>query len=71
MGADNRFIMGGEKCNMIQITVPAHQVNKATVHATVMEFWYVLKGHGEIWREYGAKSCITELVPGTSIDIMA
>jgi mannose-6-phosphate isomerase-like protein (cupin superfamily) len=56
---------------MIHSTVPPHQVNKATVHATVSEFWYVLEGHGEIWRDDGVESCITVLVPGTSIDIPA
>ena len=40
-GADIRFIMDGETGNMIHSTVPPHQINKATVHATVSEFWYV------------------------------
>ncbi len=70
-GADIRFIMDGERGNMIHSTVPPYQVNKATVHATVCEFWYVLEGQGEIWREDGAESCVTALVPGTSIDIPA
>jgi mannose-6-phosphate isomerase-like protein (cupin superfamily) len=35
----------------------------------VSEFWYVLEGHGEIWRDDGTESNITDLVPGTSIDI--
>ena len=65
-GADIRFIMDGETGNMIHSTVPPHQVNKATVHATVSEFWYVLEGHGEIWRDDGVESCISVLVPGTS-----
>jgi len=48
-----------------------NQTNRATVHATVSEFWFVLEGRGEIWREDGVDSCITDLVPGTSIDIPA
>lgn len=68
-GADIRYIMDGERGGMIHSTVPAHQVNRATVHATVSEFWYVLDGHGEIWRDDGAESGVTDLVPGTSIDI--
>jgi mannose-6-phosphate isomerase-like protein (cupin superfamily) len=68
-GAEIRFLIDGETGNMIHSTVPAHQVNKATVHATVSEFWYVLEGHGEIWRDDGAESSVTVLVPGTSIDI--
>jgi mannose-6-phosphate isomerase-like protein (cupin superfamily) len=70
-GADIRFIMDGESGNMIHSTVPPHQINRATVHATVCEFWYVLEGHGEIWRADGVDSCITDLIPGTSIDIPA
>lgn len=68
-GAEIRFLIAGHTGNMIHSTVPPHQINKATVHATVHEFWYVLEGHGEIWRDDGLESCITALVPGTSIDI--
>ena len=38
-GADIRFLIDGETGNMIHSTVPPHQINKATVHATVHEFW--------------------------------
>jgi mannose-6-phosphate isomerase-like protein (cupin superfamily) len=68
-GADIRFLISSETGNMIHSTVPPDQINKATVHATVHEFWYVLEGHGEIWRNDGVKSGITILVPGTSINI--
>ena len=68
-GADIRYMMDGATGNMIHSTVPPHQVNRATVHATVSEFWYVLEGQGEIWRDDGLESGITALVPGTSIDI--
>ena len=68
-GADIRFLISSETGNMIHSTVPPDQINKATVHATVHEFWYVLEGRGEIWRSDGVKSEITVLVPGTSINI--
>jgi mannose-6-phosphate isomerase-like protein (cupin superfamily) len=68
-GADIRFLMHGMTGNMIHSTAPPHQTNRATVHATVSEFWYVLEGHGEIWRDDGDESNITVLVPGISIDI--
>lgn len=54
---------------MIHSTVPPYKVNRATVNATVSEFWYVLEGWGEIWRDDGEESRITPLVPGTAIDI--
>jgi mannose-6-phosphate isomerase-like protein (cupin superfamily) len=56
---------------MIHSTVPPYQTNKATVHATIHEFWYVLEGQGEIWRDNGLESIVTDLVPGTSLDIAA
>jgi mannose-6-phosphate isomerase-like protein (cupin superfamily) len=70
-GADIRFLIAGATGNMIHSTVPPHQINKATVHATVHEFWYVLEGQGEIWRDDGSENCVTDLLPGTSIDIPA
>jgi mannose-6-phosphate isomerase-like protein (cupin superfamily) len=49
--------------------MPPHQTNRATVHATVGEFWFVLEGHGETWRDDGVTSGVTDLVPGIAIDI--
>jgi mannose-6-phosphate isomerase-like protein (cupin superfamily) len=68
-GAEIRYLMDGATGNMIHSTVPPHQTNRATIHATVSEFWFILEGHGEIWRDDGADSCVAELIPGTSIDI--
>jgi len=61
--------MEGETGDMIHSTVPPGQVNRATVHATVSEFWHVLSGEGQIWRRDGAGEETTVLEPGVSIDI--
>jgi mannose-6-phosphate isomerase-like protein (cupin superfamily) len=68
-GADIRFIMDGPTGNMIHSTVPPGQINRATIHATVSEFWHVLDGDGEIWRKDNCEEKITALSPGVSIDI--
>lgn len=68
-GADIRFIMDGTTGNMIHSTVPPGQINRATVHATVSEFWFVLEGQGEIWRKDAVEERVTSLLPGVSIDI--
>jgi mannose-6-phosphate isomerase-like protein (cupin superfamily) len=68
-GANIRFIMDGPTGNMIHSTVPPGQINRATIHATVSEFWHVLEGAGQIWRKTSAEEKITSLLPGTSIDI--
>lgn len=68
-GAEIRYLMDGPAANMIHSTVPPGQVNRATVHATVSEFWYILSGRGEIWRRDGETEEFTPLEPGTCIDI--
>lgn len=68
-GAEIRHLIDGETGTMIHSTVPPGQVNRATVHATVSEFWHVLSGRGEIWRRDGAGEETTALEAGVSIDI--
>lgn len=68
-GADIRFIMDGPTGNMIHSTVPAGQVNRATRHKTVSEFWHILEGKGQIWRSDGESESVVDLLPGVSIDI--
>ena len=68
-GAEIRILVDGETGSMIHSTVPPGQVNRATVHATVSEFWHVLSGQGQIWRRDATGEETTDLVPGVSIDI--
>jgi mannose-6-phosphate isomerase-like protein (cupin superfamily) len=68
-GAEVRILMEGETGSMIHSTVPPGQVNRATVHATVSEFWHVLSGQGRIWRRDGTSEETAVLEPGVSIDI--
>ncbi|HET7690807.1 MAG TPA: cupin domain-containing protein [Nocardioidaceae bacterium] len=68
-GAEIRYLMSGTTGDMIHSTVPSGQVNRATVHATVSEFWFVLSGQGEIWRRDHSGEELTPLTPGVSIDI--
>jgi mannose-6-phosphate isomerase-like protein (cupin superfamily) len=68
-GADVRLLMGSDAGDMIHSTVPPSQTNRAVVHATVSEFWYILEGHGEIWRKDREQERVTTLVPGVAIDI--
>ena len=68
-GAEIRYLIDGETGNMIHSTVPAGQVNRAAVHATVSEFWHVLSGEGQIWRRDATGEETTVLERGVSIDI--
>ena len=68
-GAEIRYLIGGETGSMIHATVPPGQVNRATVHASVSEFWHVLSGQGQIWRRDGTGEETSILEKGVSIDI--
>ena len=68
-GAEIRHLIDGETGSMIHSTVPPGQVNRATVHATVSEFWHVLSGEGQIWRGDSGGEETTVLEAGVSIDI--
>jgi mannose-6-phosphate isomerase-like protein (cupin superfamily) len=68
-GAEVRLLIEGETGGMIHSTVPPGQINRATVHATVSEFWYILSGEGQIWRRDDTGEETTVLASGVSIDI--
>lgn len=68
-GAEVRILIEGESGSMIHSTVPPGQVNRATVHATVSEFWHVLSGTGQIWRRDANGEETTNLGSGISIDL--
>jgi mannose-6-phosphate isomerase-like protein (cupin superfamily) len=68
-GAEVRMLMDGATGHMIHSTVPPGQVNRATVHSTVSEFWYILSGEGRIWRRDAGGEAIVTLTEGVSIDI--
>ena len=68
-GAEIRHLLAGRTGTMIHSTVPPGQVNRATVHATVSEFWHVLSGEGTIWRRDDTGEETTALEPGVSIDV--
>jgi mannose-6-phosphate isomerase-like protein (cupin superfamily) len=68
-GAEIRYLIESQTGGLIHSTVPPGQVNRATVHATVGEFWHVLSGQGQIWRQDDTGEETTPLTPGVSIDI--
>ena len=68
-GAEIRFLMEGATGGMIHSTVPPGQINRAAVHSTVSEFWYILSGEGQIWRRDDTSEETTTLEQGVSIDI--
>ena len=68
-GAEIRFLIEADHGTMIHSSVPPGQVNRATVHATVSEFWHVVSGEGQIWRRDATSEETTVLGTGVTIDI--
>jgi mannose-6-phosphate isomerase-like protein (cupin superfamily) len=68
-GAEIRYLIEGETGNMIHSTVRPGLVSRATVHATVSEFWHVLSGEGQIWRRDDTEEETTALTAGVTVDI--
>jgi len=56
LGAHIRFLMDGPHGNMIHSTVPSGMVGRACHFRRIDEYWYVLSGEGEVWRQ-GAEPC--------------
>jgi mannose-6-phosphate isomerase-like protein (cupin superfamily) len=44
-------------------------VSKPVVHRTVEELWYVISGHGRMWRKLGQQEELVELAAGLSLSI--
>src|SRR4026209_274474 len=68
-GAEIRYLIEGETGSMIHSTVPPGQVNRATVHATVSEFWHVPSGEGRDGPQDSTGEAPADLLRGVSIDI--
>ena len=39
-----------QKASMVEVTLAAGQVSRSVRHREVEEMWYVLEGHGQVWR---------------------
>lgn len=54
---------------MAHFTLPAGASSKAVMHRTVEEIWFILSGHGQMWRRSRGAETVTDLAPGLSLTI--
>lgn len=54
---------------MARFRLPPGRCSRAVVHRSVEELWLFTSGHGEIWRQDGARQEITAVEPGTCISL--
>jgi mannose-6-phosphate isomerase-like protein (cupin superfamily) len=70
-GSEVRVLCSAAGGSMAVFSLPANAIARAMAHRTVTEIWYVISGHGRMWRRLDARSEIVELGPGISLIIPA
>ena len=68
-GSDVRVLLGLAAGGMAHFELAAGQTARAVAHRSVEEIWYVIAGHGEMWRRAGEREEVTELKPGVCLTI--
>lgn len=68
-GSAVRVLCATARGSMISFTLAPGAVSKAVAHRTVEEIWYVVAGHGRLWRKFGEAEQVVGLTPGLSLTI--
>jgi len=68
-GSDVRELLHLGRGSMAHFELAPGRISRAMAHRTVDEIWYVLSGHGQMWRRQGHRQETAELVPGTCVSI--
>ena len=68
-GSEVRVLCRLSRGSLAVFSLPPNAVSKAVAHRTVEEFWYVISGHGWIWRRLDEQDEIVEIGPGVSLSL--
>lgn len=68
-GAEVRILAGLPAASVAEFRLQPGAVTKAVEHRSVSEIWFILAGHGRIWRADVAGEEVTTLSPGLSLTI--
>ena len=68
-GSEVRILSRGVAGSLAHFTLPPSAVAKAVAHRTVEEIWYVVSGHGRVWRRLDTREAVTTVTAGTSLTI--
>ena len=63
-GSDVRVLLGLAGGGMAHFTLGPGRTSGAVAHRSVEEVWYVLSGHGELWRRLGDQEEVLPVEPG-------
>jgi len=70
-GSDVRVLLRLGRGSMAHFELAAGRVSLAVAHHAVEELWYIVDGHGQMWRRQGARQQTVPLRPGTCLSIPA
>jgi mannose-6-phosphate isomerase-like protein (cupin superfamily) len=68
-GSEIRVLLDVAKGGVAQARLPPRGISRAVYHRTVDEIWYVLAGHGEVWRQKDADEQTVPVAAGTCLTI--
>src|ERR1700759_2375766 len=70
-GSQVRVLLRLDGGSMAHVGLAAGQVSRAVAHHAVDELWYILSGHGQMWRRQRERQETVPLGPGTCLSIPA
>jgi mannose-6-phosphate isomerase-like protein (cupin superfamily) len=68
-GSDVRMLLGLDRGGLAHFELGPGKTSFAVTHRTVEEIWFVLRGHGEMWRKQGERDEIIPMEQGVCITI--
>jgi mannose-6-phosphate isomerase-like protein (cupin superfamily) len=68
-GSQVRILLSLAAGSMAHFRLDPGQTSIAVAHRSVEELWYVVGGHGEIWRRQGGNEEVVQLEAGTCLSI--
>jgi mannose-6-phosphate isomerase-like protein (cupin superfamily) len=68
-GSAVRILATSVRGSMAHFALPAYGVSRAVAHRTVEELWFVVSGHGRMWRKGATGEQIVVLEAGMSLAI--
>ena len=68
-GSEIRSIFAMQSGSVCHCRLPVNAVTIAQRHQTIDEFWYVIRGTGQVWRKLGNEEVILDVAPGKYLNI--
>ena len=68
-GSEIRELVASGRASMVHCTLPTGGVSLAVRHRTVEELWFVMSGHGEVWRKLEDEEAVVAVGPGSALDM--